>query len=105
MKRLLEIPSSFELHGITYKVRYDVKLSMNSSNIGEARYSEDEIVLQSRLPGVPMTADRLGQVFCHELTHCILREMNHKLRSDENFVELFASILHQAIVSAKGSEV
>lgn len=42
----------------------------------------------------------LGQVFCHELVHAMLDEINeHKLSQNEKFVDNFASVLHQALTS------
>lgn len=101
MKRILPIPTSLELHGITYLIRFQDDLVAKNDNLGEASYRMNEIVLQSVIPGAPMTSDRQGQVFCHELTHHILREMRSKLRDDESFVDLFASLLHQAFVTAE----
>ena len=42
------------------------------------------------------------QVFCHELVHAILEKMGEdKLCGDEQFVDVFGSLLHQAWTSAK----
>lgn len=100
-KRTLPIPTSLELHGITYRTRMKDDLATERDNLGEASYRMNEIVLQSVIPGAPMTIDRQGQVFCHELTHHILREMHNKLRDDEGFVDLFSSLLHQALITAE----
>ena len=101
MKRLLPIPESLELHGITYRVRKIENLTVNTDNLGEAGYRLGEIKLQSVLPGTPMRDDRQGQVFCHELVHVILHEMHDKRRDEEAFVDLFASLLHQALITAQ----
>ncbi len=101
MKRLLPIPMSLELHGIAYRVHKLAELTVNTDNLGEAGYRLGEIKLQAVLPGTPMREDRQGQVFCHELTHVILHEMHDKKRDDEAFVDLFASLLHQALTSAE----
>jgi len=99
--RTLLIPTSLELHGITYRTVMKNDLVISSDNMGEASYRMNEIILQAIIPGAPMTEDRQGQVFCHELTHHILREMHNKLRDDEGFVDLFSSLLHQALITAE----
>jgi predicted SprT family Zn-dependent metalloprotease len=102
VKRLLEIPESFDLHGITYKVLFDNDLTRRSDDIGQAAYRLDKVILQAVIPGAHVQQERQGQVFLHELVHLILHEMhNYKLRDNETFVDLFASLLHQAIVSTK----
>lgn len=105
MKRRMEIPERFELHGITYRVIYKEDLITDHDNLGEANYRKGEVVLQSVVRGVGLTEERQGQVFCHELVHHILRHMRHRIRDDEVFVDLFASLLHQALVSAEYPEV
>jgi hypothetical protein len=42
------------------------------------------------------------QIFCHELTHAILHHMaENELNSNERFVDVFGSLLHQAWISIK----
>jgi len=101
VKRVLQIPDQLELHGITYKVKMLDDLVARNDNLGEASYRLNEILIQTIVPGAPMTQDRQGQVFCHELVHHILREMNDAKRDDEAFVDLFAALLHQALVTAE----
>lgn len=37
-----------------------------------------------------------GHTFYHEMVHSILSSMGHDLNEDENFVDMFAGLLHQA---------
>jgi len=103
-KRVLPIPTSFELHGITYRVRLMPDLIASSDNMGEASFRLNEIWLQTVMPGVPLSVDKQGQVFCHELLHHVLREAQSDLKDNEAFVDLVASLLHQALVTAKYKE-
>jgi predicted SprT family Zn-dependent metalloprotease len=93
------IPTHFCLHGLKYSVVYKKDLVTDNNALGEASYRRQEIFLQELLPGVALTEQRQEQVFYHELTHHILHHMSHKLRDDEGFVELFSSLLHQAMSS------
>ena len=103
--RGIQIPKSFKLHGITYRVVIKDDHSSRTDNLGTASYRFDDITLQSVVPGAPMSSERQAQVFFHELVHHILREMGSKKRDDERFVDLFASLLHQALSSASYEEV
>jgi hypothetical protein len=42
-----------------------------------------------------------AETFWHELTHCILHDMGHKLWRDEQFVTEFSKRLNQAVHTAK----
>lgn len=95
------IPKEFYLHGIKYLVKIADNLLGENDNLGEASYRLEEIRLQNILPGIPLTPLRQEQVFWHEVVHHILREMQSKKKDDEKFVELFSSLLHQALTTMK----
>lgn len=40
-------------------------------------------------------------IYMHELTHCVLSLMSHALNDNEEFVNTFSGLLHQALTSAK----
>lgn len=42
-----------------------------------------------------------AETFWHELTHCILHDMGHKLYRNEAFVVAFSKRLNQAVHTAK----
>jgi len=103
MKQKFRIPDSFQLHGITFAVRYDSNLCRDTDHTGEARYRTAEIVLNAPNTNWP-PQNLLDQTFCHELVHMILNEMQSKLHSDESHVDLFASLLHQFLITAEYGE-
>lgn len=103
-RQSFRIPRAFQLHGIEYRVVLKDDLVARSDNTGEASYRYEEITLQSLVKGAALTPKRQEQVFCHELVHHVLREMHDKRRDDEAFVDLFASLLHQALTTAVYSD-
>ena len=50
---------------------------------------------------LPRTAKEQAETFWHELTHCILHDMGHKLYTNEAFVVAFSKRLNQAVHTAK----
>lgn len=100
MKNKLCIPSSFELLGVTYTVEFEDDLIGRTDNVGEADYRYRKIRLQSLKAGVPINSEKQEQTYLHEVTHHILEIMGSKLKNDEQFIELFAGLLHQALVTS-----
>lgn len=91
------IPSSFQLMGHTIKVRV----------VPEKDWSDDESVglwnpqnLTIQVRG-GMAEQRMQQAFVHELVHAILSHFSHPLNTDEQFVDTFAGLLHQAWTTVK----
>jgi len=99
----MNIPTSFQLLGQTITVRVQPDLSYDADATGQARYRSNEIVLQKSTPGWQMPRGKLEQVYLHEVVHHILYQMGHKLFDDEKFVDLFASMLHQVLITQKGT--
>lgn len=96
----MKIPKRFKLLGHTITVEYDSMLDGRNGCIGEARYTTNSIALQPNTDTFNRPVSQQEQVFLHELTHHILNEMNeHELRGNEKFVDIFASLLHQALTS------
>jgi hypothetical protein len=98
-KHNLPIPEQFEIQGFTIKVQHDKTLIRDDDAFGNFRPRDNMISLQ-----VPDNAnwppkERIEQTFCHELTHVILYYMNNKLWKDEDFVDNFASLLHQTLIT------
>lgn len=93
----MRIPQSFSLHGQKISVVYEPPLVYKNGNRGEARFSTNQIALQNNGDGNPIPQSTIEQTFCHELVHFILNEMCNKLKDDERFVDLFASLLHQGL--------
>lgn len=101
MRKPFQIPESFQLHGQTIKVIWDETLQSKNDARGEAHLRNNEIHLQSSTSSVPNPVTDVEQAYCHELVHWILNQMNHKLNRDEAFVNLFASLLHQALITSE----
>ena len=96
----MKIPKRFKLMGRTIKVKYEKKIRFRKDWAGSAIYREHKITIQSSSKEFPLSRDDIEQSFLHELTHWILyMGQKDKLNSDEDFVDLFASLLHQAITT------
>jgi predicted SprT family Zn-dependent metalloprotease len=101
MRKTFQIPESFQLHGQTIRVIWVETLQAKNDARGEAHLRSNEIHLQSHTASVPNPPTDIEQAFVHELIHWILNQMNHKLNNNEAFVNLFASLLHQALTTAE----
>ncbi len=97
--RRLRIPKSFYLHGQKIKVEYEKDWAHQTDENGNAAYRINRIILQPRTESYNMTVEATEQIFCHELVHFILFSMESDRRNDEKFVNLFGSLLHQALVT------
>ena len=92
----MKIPKSFKLHGQEITVKYDEEITQKYDDTGQSYFRKNEIILQP-LNG-HNKAERIEQIFLHEMVHFILHEMNnYELRDNEVFVNLFSTILHQAL--------
>lgn len=96
------IPSSFYLFGQKITVIEDPTISGKHGDVGHAVYNSSEIRIQAEVEGVfTRPQSQREQWFFHELVHHILHQMYEpELRSNEKFVDLFASLLHQAMATA-----
>jgi hypothetical protein len=93
----MKIPSRFNLFGHTIQVTWHDDLFIRSSNVGEAHYGFNEIKLDT-MDGKPESYK--SQVFAHELLHIIFNQMGEcDLRDNEKFIDIFSSLLVQAIDS------
>lgn len=98
----MKIPKAFWLHGQRIEVVYDKTLAPMQGNRGECRYGYNLIHLQPAVEGEPQPRSKIEQAFCHELTHLIFDYAERdKLSKDEALVNLFSSLLHQALTSAE----
>jgi hypothetical protein len=97
----LPIPVSFMLHGQNIEVVFDDSLCAREGNRGENHNGYNKIMLQSHVAGEPQPQSWIEQAFTHELVHDILFHMESEKNEDEKFVNLFASLLHQALTTAE----
>jgi len=97
------IPKQFNLLGRTIKVSAHPNVRMREGHVGLTDYNQDTIELQTSTKELPLSVDSIHHTYYHELTHWILYCMGRDdLRDDEQFVELFGGLLHQAITTQKG---
>lgn len=98
----MNIPKRFKLFGQTIEVEMQEYLNDKSDCRGQTKYRENKIYLQM-IDGkyYSRPVENLDQTFCHELVHWILYLMHEKLEEDEKFVEVFSSLLHQALTTAQ----
>jgi hypothetical protein len=97
------IPKEFVLFGQKIKVKIDTSILASDDAEGLALYRENTIKIAGHSAVWPQKTSREEQVFLHELVHFILYSMHEDdLRKNEKFVDVFASLLHQALITAKG---
>lgn len=108
MKSKFKIPKRFELLGKTITVEFDPMLLAEKDLHGLASYRADRIVLQPICEGVQRTEGCIEQDFFHEMVHHICYYAGNVIQSklgdeylhkNEAFVDLFSSLLHQAMVT------
>ena|SRR5688572_29067223 len=101
------IPKQIELFGRDITTHIDEGRLTSRTAYGEARYGENEIVLNDKISGKPITPDELKLTYLHEMLHFILNFTSYeetlvKLGIDlEQFIELLASGIYQYEKSAK----
>jgi peptidyl-tRNA hydrolase len=92
----MQIPQTFQLAGIKVNVVREDNLVDTRKCIGEARYSRQEIAIDTKSAPDNLTE----QSFLHELVHWILYIMNEdEKRNNEQFVDTFAHLLYQYLES------
>lgn len=96
----MKIPKKLKLFGFDIEVEFDDKLSYEQDALGLALFHKNKIILQSNNPEKPTPQVQIEKHFFHELTHWILYVIGEEtLTHNEKFVDLFARVLHQAIVT------
>jgi len=101
----MKIPKSFQLYGQTIHVKEYETLVADTRNVGQARYGDNEIALQSIKHGYKADKSQQEQWFLHELIHFIFDGLGrNELGSNEPLVDTFAYLLHQALSTAKYKE-
>ncbi len=98
----MKIPKEFKLFGQTITVEYDKELWCREGYVGNASYSHNKITIQPNTKGINRSQEQIDQTFLHELVHHILEAMGEdESRSNEKFVDVFASLLHQFEITKK----
>lgn len=103
----MNIPASFNLHGQVISVVFVPDLLYKESAYGFAKYAENLIQLQPSTVDCPVPTEMMEETFCHEMVHHILLHVGGKyaeqLKNDEDFVDKFGKLLHQALTTQKGN--
>jgi Zn-dependent peptidase ImmA (M78 family) len=84
--------------GSTYRVLLvNEKDWPDDEAVGFCNFLNQQILVLSAVSDV-----QKQQTFCHELVHCILDKMGETdLNDNEQFVDVFGSLLHQAWTTCK----
>ena len=102
----MRIPISCKLFGRTLKVIHSPTLINDKNILGQAKYDDLEIILQSDTEGFPISQKALEQTFYHELIHHIFNlagedTFDPPLHKREYLIERIANLLHQAFSTAE----
>lgn len=90
----MQIPSEFQLGGLTWKVR---RMKRLPGRYGDCNLGKKTIQILDTLD-----EDLKEQTFCHELTHAIYFAMGKNQEDHpEEFIDGFAMFLHQFLTTAK----
>jgi len=98
----LQIPKSFKLGSQLYSVHFTQAMP-GRGHMGEVDYVKRQITIArtSNMDGRSFKTEEMDDTFWHEVTHAILRDMGHKLWSNERFVTRFARRLTEVVNTAK----
>ena len=93
----MKIPKKFKLFATTINVEYDNVGLSNQSILGSCSYTDTKITLCDNYKGDILNDGTVMDTFYHEKVHVILDAMGeHKLSSNEKFVEIFSRLLRQS---------
>lgn len=97
----MKIPKQVTVGSKRYRIERPAK--MRSPLLGYIHYEKRTITVARRnaWAGTPRTARQQAATFWHEITHAILKDMDHRLESNERFVEAFAQRLTTVIYTAR----
>ena len=96
----MEIPKRFKLLGHSIEVIEDAEMFYDKSVYGRCSYEGKWIKLAFPAPSHPVTQGSLEHTFLHELVHMIFYHTEQsKLNENEDFVDLVAGLLHQALTT------
>lgn len=96
-------PIPKELYIAAQKITIEVDNELSYDNeLASASNSENKIKICEIFKGDRLPDDMIEQSLWHEITHQVLNKMNEfELSGNENFVQTFSLLLHQAIKTLK----
>lgn len=101
MRVSMKIPKTFQLGGHKFKVKKRRSFE-NDNLLGFCKYLDNEIHIRTHQDNKPMSETMVTHTYCHEIVHAILITMNENdLNGNEQFVDVFAGLLHQVLDSSK----
>jgi len=90
------IPKRFKLLGQTIEVNLVDHIASQNGTLGEARTTQNSILLQKSVDGFPIPESQRMHIFWHEVMHHVLQAMGQQeLAGEESFVDLLAGMIHQ----------
>lgn len=93
------------LHGHVINIKVVADLVYSRGSYGQANFDNNQIYVQLPSEACPIPKTVVEESFIHEMVHHILRQLPDKyepLNEDEDFVEGFAQLLHQALTTQEG---
>lgn len=98
----MKIPHSFKLLGHTVTVKHDDAAGYyESGRFGRCSFEQKIIKLVPISAAHPVSRSSLEHTYMHELVHmCLYHTGRNDLNDNEEFVDLLAGLLHQAIDTA-----
>ena len=94
------IPKRFKLLGHTITVKEEPAGVYENNRYGCTSFEGKWIKLTPRSASLPVAQSSLEHTFLHELVHmCLYHTEQAKLNENEDFVDCFAGLLHQALTT------
>lgn len=101
----MKIPKRITVGGMEYDVRRPQQMKQPHSRGQLVRHSPEghflDVAVQENIKGRTLTEKEVTHTFWHEGLHAALHSMDHKLATNEAFVDALAKRLTQIIYSAK----
>jgi hypothetical protein len=93
------IPKTFKISKVAYKVEQPLHMPRELLR-GNIDYSARVLRVAEYCSGQKLLDATRNEVFWHETTHAILKDMGHRLHSNEGFVDAFSRRLAEVVASA-----
>jgi hypothetical protein len=96
------IPKEIKVNKTKYDIRWFKQIIRGKQVVrGVVEYDLNKITMAKTDGTNKYSKQEKEETFWHELTHAILKDMNHSLYDNEKFVTQFSQRLNDAIRSAK----
>ncbi len=94
----MQLPIRFKIRNVGYTVQ---PATSQSSVYGKFLWEHQHILVATKHKGRPRKPKDIAETFWHEVTHAILRDMEHPQWDEEAFVSAFSKRLTQVIYTAE----